>query len=121
MLDPAGEVAKPVEGGLIGPVEVLHHDAGGSGGLVEMGEEPGEEVVAVALVTAEVLQSATHGPGDLVQRAQGARREAPVTGAPQPPQVAREERKTSTRDVFPTPTSPATTTNRPWPEAASPA
>ena len=109
-----------VERGLVGPVGVLDDHRAGRGARVELVQRRGDHGLARGARVERGRQLPARGAGDVAHRAEGAgvssgshapsrRRARPPTRSP----------RASTRLVFPTPASPATSTTRPSPAAAS--
>jgi hypothetical protein len=84
--DAPADVADDVQGGVVGPVEVLDEDDGGGQGIGELGEQGVEDFTDV-LGGDRLGQGAAGAAGDVVQRAQGAAGEEVVAPADERPCV----------------------------------
>jgi hypothetical protein len=73
-----------VEGGLVGPMQVLEHEDGRRAAH-ELAQQRRRHLVRPRAALRDVREIATGVLGDVEQRAQGARREQRVAGAPEDP------------------------------------
>jgi hypothetical protein len=85
--DPAGQVPQPVQRRVVPPVQILDHHHARGRRRVQFPEERREQFPPVGVLRAQLEQPPPDVEGDLVQRPQGARREAAVAGRPPPAQV----------------------------------
>jgi hypothetical protein len=83
--DPSGEEPEQVQGGLVGPVDVLDHQHGHHPGIVQPFEQGTEQHLPRRLVAEQLVEPAAERGGDVGQRAQRPRGGQRVTGAPQDP------------------------------------
>ena len=115
----AGQVTKPVNGRLVGPVQVLDHDGGRAAARPEPLQRRGKEGVAVGARAELLEQPVALCRRDLEQRPEWARGEAPS----HPPRSQRRSGRcaanASSSAVLPMPASPVTRTRRPCPRVAS--
>ena len=88
--DAPDQVAQQVQGGLVGPVHVLHDQHGGVPGPVQLVQQRGEERVPVAGVAQRPGQVGTDAAGEVADRAQHARRRQVVAVAHEEPRVGWE-------------------------------
>jgi hypothetical protein len=85
-LHPPGQEHQPVQGRLVGPVRVLdHHHLQSARVRGQLVEERREELLLGRPAGEPLGQHATRLPADVVQRAEGARRDQPVAATPQHP------------------------------------
>jgi hypothetical protein len=82
-LHPPPQEHQQVQGRLVRPVGVLHHDHLTRGRPVQLVEERGEDVLARASRRQQLGQPAAGLAGDVVQRAERARRQQRVAGTHQ--------------------------------------
>ena len=88
--DPPDQVAQEVQGGLVGPVHVLHDQHGRVPGPVQLVQQRGEERVPVPGVAQRAGQVGTDAAGEVADRAQDARGRQVVALAHEEPRVGRE-------------------------------
>jgi hypothetical protein len=81
--DPPGQEAEQVQGGLVGPVDVLDHQHGHHRGIVQPFEQGGKQHLPRRLVAKQLLEPTAERGGDVGQRPQRPRGGQRVTGAPQ--------------------------------------
>ena len=119
--DPAGQVPQHVQGGLVGPVHVLHHQDGRVPGPVQLGPQRGQHRVPLAAL-APAPGSARRRPGrpgpGTAPGSAGCpgRRSGRPAGAPS---AGSSPRSARTRLDLPMPASPKMSTSPPSPAAAS--
>jgi hypothetical protein len=71
--DPAGQVAQHVQGGLISPVDVLHHQDGRMPGPVQLGPHRGQHRVPLAALRQRPGQLGADLADQVAERSQGPR------------------------------------------------
>jgi hypothetical protein len=118
-LDPAAKEPQQVDGCLIRPVDVLHHDDVQRPGLADLAQQGAEELLAGGSGLAQAQQLAAELVREIEQRPERAGGEQAVA-RPQDQRASGTSRcSCSTSADFPTPASPATRTSRPSPCRAS--
>jgi hypothetical protein len=88
-LDPPAQEHQQVQGRLVRPVGVLHHDHPRPSSLVQLVQERGEHGLPRVSGGEQPGQPAAGLPGDVVQRAQRPGREQRITNAEQEPGIRR--------------------------------
>jgi hypothetical protein len=83
--EPAGKEPEQVQGGLVGPVDVLDHQHGRHPALPQPFEQGTEQHLPRCLLVEQLVELTTEGRGDVGQRAQRPRGGQRVTGTPQDP------------------------------------
>jgi hypothetical protein len=81
----AGQEPQQVQGGLVGPVDVLDHQHGDHPAVPQPVEQGGEQHLPRRLLAKQLIQPAAERGGDVGQWAQRPRGGQRVTGAPQDP------------------------------------
>ena len=89
--DPAGQVAQHVQGGLVGPVHVLHHQDGRVPGPVQFGPQRGRHRVPLAALPQRPGQLGADLPDQVAERPQGPRGAQVVAVADEQAPVRRQQ------------------------------
>jgi len=82
--DPPAEETQQVDGGLVGPVDVLHDQHVQLARLADLSQQRAEQLLARGLGAAQLQQLAAEPTGDVVERAERPRGEQAVAGSPVP-------------------------------------
>jgi hypothetical protein len=89
--DPPGQEAQHVQGGLVGPVHVLHHQDGRVPGPVQLGPQRGQHRVPLAALRQRPGQLGADVADQVAERPQGPRRAQVVAVADQQAPVRRQQ------------------------------
>jgi len=82
--DPPAEEAQQVDGGLVGPVDILHDQHVQLARRTDLPQQRGEQLFAGGVGPAQLQQLAAELAGDVEERAERPRGEQAVTGPPVP-------------------------------------